>query len=73
MFNNPNPTCQNDCRFSQGVSTRTAVYYHPVYDKDGNDLNRDGNITTTTISCSTCNRQWVATTQYGETLYREIE
>ena len=51
----------------------TDAYYPPQYDKNGNNLNPDGNITTTKISCSTCNRQWVATTQYGETLYREIE
>ena len=74
VFNSPNPTCQNDCRFStQGFSTTTAMYFDPIYDKKGNNLNPDGNITSGTIACSICNRQWVAKTQYGETLYKEIE
>ena len=72
MFSNPNPTCQNDCVFKIGMATTTAMYYEPRYDKNGNNLNPDGNITTSTVSCSTCNRQWVSHTQYGQTKYKEL-
>ena len=73
MFNNPNPTCQNECVFKMGMATTTVVNYDPIYDKNGNNLNPDGNITTSTVSCSTCNRQWVSRTQYGQTKYREMK
>ncbi len=72
MFDNPNPGCEKECIFRGGMSTTTAMYFEPQYDKNGNNLNPDGNITTTKISCSTCNRQWVASTRYGETTHTEI-
>lgn len=73
MFNNPNPTCQNECVFKMGMATTTAMNYDPIYDKNGNNLNPDGNITTSTVSCATCDRQWVSYTQYGQTKYREMK
>lgn len=72
MFLNPNPDCDKDCRFSQGFSTTTAAYYKPIFDKDGNNVNPDGNTTTTEIFCSICGKSWMAYTRYGKTEYVEI-
>lgn len=70
---NPNPTCEKDCRFSYGMSMTTAMYFPPVYDKHGNNINPDGNITSGSISCSVCNRQWKYSTQFGETAFEEMK
>ena len=70
---NPNPTCQNDnCRFHYGVSMTTSMYFTPVYDKHGNNVNPDGNITSGSVACSTCNKAWTYSTQYDNTTYQEI-
>ena len=70
---NPNPTCKNDCRFHHGMSTTTAMYFPPVYDKHGNNINPDGNITSGSISCSVCNKAWHYHTQFDETTFKEIQ
>jgi hypothetical protein len=69
---NPNPDCKQDCRFQDHGSMTTAMYYAPVYDKHGNNLNPDGNTTTTAISCSVCGKQWSASTRYNETTFKEV-
>ena len=69
---NPNPKCPSeDCMFNFGVSITTAMYYHPVYDKHGNNINPDGNITSGEVRCSTCNKSWTYSTQYGATVFKE--
>ena len=69
---NPNPTCKNDnCRFSFGMSMTTTTYYHPVYDKHGNNINPDMNITSGSVQCSTCNKAWTYHSQNGNTKYIE--
>ena len=73
MFDNPNPGCEKECVFRGAMSTTTAMYFEPMYDKNGNNLNPDGNITTTNVSCAVCNRQWVSSTRYGETTHTEIK
>lgn len=71
---NPNPTCKNDnCRFSFGMSMTTAMYFAPVYDKHGNNVNPDGNTTSGSVTCSTCNKQWSYCVQYDKTQFTEIE
>lgn len=71
---NPNPTCQNDnCRFHPGMSMTTCAYYPPVYDKHGNNINPDRNLTSGSIKCSTCNKEWTYHTQLGETTYTETQ
>ena len=73
FFNNPNPDCKEDCCFAEcGSATTTAAYYAPVYDKHGNNLNPDGNITTRNITCGVCGKMWTSSTQYGQTQYTEI-
>lgn len=71
-MNNPNPTCDKDCRFVHGVSMTTAMYFPPVYDKHGKNLNPDGNITSCQITCHTCGKIWDSSTKFGETRYTEL-
>lgn len=61
--NNPDPKCAKDCRFGNGPAMTTAAYYHPVYDKHGNNLNPDMNTTTSTVWCYTCGREWTYISQ----------
>lgn len=69
---NPNPTCENDCRFHYGMSMTTAMYFPPVYDKHGNNLNPDGNYTSSTVKCATCSKEWTSSTQHGKTDFKEV-
>ena len=71
-MNNPNPNCpREDCRFCVGIEMTTSMYYPPVYDKQGNNINPDGNVTSGEMTCSTCNKKWKYSTQYGETIFQE--
>lgn len=72
MFHNPNPDCEKDCRFREGPGQTTLAYYAPIYDKNGNNLNPDGNITTNQIACTVCGKVWQVSTQYGKTTYTKI-
>ena len=71
-FVNPNPGCDKECRFQHGVSMTTAMYFPPTFDKHGNNINPDGNITSSTITCGTCGKQWNSSTQYGKTTFKEV-
>jgi hypothetical protein len=70
---NPNPKCEKECRFSYGPTVTTAMYYSPVFDKHGNNLNPDGNTSFSEVSCYVCNQSWYASTQYGKTTFKLIE
>lgn len=54
-------TCDtpDKCRIQVGLSTTTMVYYPPIYDGHGNNLNPDMNITTTEMKCLTCGKEWI--------------
>lgn len=69
---NPNPGCEGDCRFRVGMSSTTCAYYPPVYDKHGNNINPDRNVTSGMVWCSVCDRQWNYATCLGETEFKEI-
>lgn len=69
---NPNPTCEKDCRFQYGVSIATAMYFAPVYDKHGNNVNPDGNISSSSVKCGTCFKEWNSSTQYEKTDFKEV-
>ena len=69
---NPNPTCELDCRFSYSTSMSTMMYYPPVYDKHGNNVNPDMNVTYSTVNCTICNKSWSASTQNERTTYKEV-
>nr|QMP83155.1 MAG: hypothetical protein [Caudoviricetes sp.] len=71
-MNNPNPNCANsDCKFQVGIEMTTSVYYPPTYDKHGNNINPDGNVSSGEMTCTTCNKKWKYTRQYGETTFQE--
>ena len=70
---NPNPNCEKDCRFHYGVSMTTAMYFTPVYDKHGNNLNPDMNTTTSNVTCGVCGKEWVSRFQGGKSTFEEIK
>ena len=70
---NPDPTCEKDCRFSYGPTITTAMNFTPVFDKHGNNINPDGNITSGEISCRVCGRSWYSVTQYDKTTFKLVE
>jgi hypothetical protein len=73
FFESPDPKCEKECRFGEGISSTTAMYFPPVYDKHGNNLNPDGNITSSMISCGVCGRRWNRSSSYGNTNFTEIK
>lgn len=68
---NPNPTCELDCRFTEGVKSRTCAYYQPIYDKHGNNTNPDLNITSYSMGCLTCGMEWIVNEKNGTTTIAE--
>ena len=72
MFINPNPECTDECAFSTGPSMVTAMYFTPVYDKHGNNLNPDRNWHTTEVSCHKCSTSWRVRTNGEQTEITKI-
>jgi len=71
---NPNPSCsRDDCRFGQSSGQSTCSYYQPIYDKDGKNINPNGNIHTSMVCCVTCSKSWTAVTRFGRTVYTETK
>lgn len=68
----PNLNCDKDCRFQTHSYGTTCMYFPPTYDKYGNNLNPDGNITSGEVFCTVCKRKWTSSTQYGKTRYMEV-
>lgn len=71
MRGNPNPTCGKECRFTFGQEFQTAAYYPPVYDKNGNIVSTDGNITSGACDCLTCGKHWTYIARYGVPKFEE--
>lgn len=69
---NPNPGCEGECRFRVGMGSTTCAYYPPVYDKHGNNINPDRNVTSGMVSCHACDRTWSYSSCLGETEFQEI-
>ena len=72
MFRTLSANCDKECKFIPGVSMTTAMYFTPIFDKNGVNINPDGNITSSTVSCVTCHKKWKTSTQYGETTHEEV-
>jgi hypothetical protein len=66
-------TCDKECRIQFGLSITTCMYYAPVYDKNGIDINPDANTTSGDCKCTTCGKAWGYSTRLGETTYKEIK
>jgi len=71
MFTELSKGCDKECRFIEGFAMTTSMYFTPVYDKNGVNINPDGNITRRNVSCVTCHKKWTATTQFGDTEYEQ--
>ena len=65
--------CDKDCRFQFSNSMRTCLYYEPVYDKAGNNLNPDANTATSECKCTNCGKNWISATKLGVTTFTPIE
>ena len=65
-------TCDKECRIQFGHSMTTCMYYPPIYDKNGMNINPDANITSGDCRCTTCGKTWGYSTRLGETTYKEI-
>ena len=72
LMSNPNPSCEKECMFHQGVSMTTAMHCTPVFDKHGINLNPDRNVTSSSVKCSTCGKEWTSSTQFGKTTFKEV-
>ena len=59
--------CQRtDCSLTDSGGVSTCMDWTPTYDKEGFRTGRgDPNITSWSIRCSTCKREWGAREQYG--------
>ena len=66
MFDPAKHCEREDCRIRKSSGGTTLMYYPPVYDKHGNNLNPDMNVTTYYASCSTCGKQWTEGWQNGK-------
>jgi hypothetical protein len=49
---------RQDCKYEVLSTVATLVYYVPVYDKHGNNLNPDKNRTSVKYRCYTCGDIW---------------
>ena len=66
-YRNPNPTCENECRFVfDPERVKIQAVFPPEYDKHGNNLNPDVGPVQGTVKCYTCNKTWSYTRKYGE-------
>jgi hypothetical protein len=70
---NPNPECpKEDCKFGVLDETRTCMYFEPLYDKNGVNINPDSNTTTFKVICLSCGKMWVGKSRLDVTTYEEV-
>ena len=73
-MNNSNPECpRDDCKFTIVDSTRTCMYFQPIYDKNGVNINPDRNETYFIVDCISCGKKWAGKSCLDETTYDEVE
>jgi ribosomal protein S27E len=71
---NPNPECpRKDCKFSISSQMTTCMYFQPIYDKNGVNINPDANTTSFKVNCLSCGKLWVGKSRLDETTYDEVE
>ena len=69
----PNPECpREDCKFTIYDVTRTCMYFPPIYDENGVNINPDGNTTAFGISCVSCHKEWTGKSCLDVTTHEEI-
>lgn len=68
-----NPDCDKPCRFTTSNMYTTAAYFEPIYDKTGQNLNPDGNVSTFNVTCTACGKSWKASMQYDKVTFGEVK
>lgn len=58
------PYCQKPTKRTQGMSTRTAMYFAPIYDENGYNTNPDRNNTMTDWQCLECMKKYTTSGNY---------
>lgn len=58
--------------YASGGQMSTCMYFQPVYDKHGNNINPDRNTTSGEMFCSVCKRKWRYVKRLGEYSYEEV-
>ena len=48
------PFCDKPTNRTAGFSSKTSVYFPPIYDENGNNINPDRNQTSTRYQCLEC-------------------
>ena len=51
----------------------TLLYYTPIYDKNGKNLNPDANTISWSVHCRICKKNWSAASRLGDTLFKEVK
>jgi hypothetical protein len=71
---NPNPECpREDCKFSISPQMTTCMYFQPIYDKNGVNINPDRNTTSFTVDCLSCGKKWSGKIYMDEITYEEVK
>lgn len=60
------PYCDKPTKRSEGMSTVTAMYFPPVYDEKGNNINPDKNRKTTDYYCYECDKNYSISGNYHD-------
>ena len=61
------------CQFTIGPMSTTCMYYPPSYNRKGENLNPDGNVTSGRGQCTTCGKQFSISIQFGKTEIKVLE
>lgn len=69
----PWAVCEGECRVEELGSRTTAMYFPPIYDKNGVNINPDRNITSGSMRCNTCGKKWHYSSCAGVTEYQEVQ
>lgn len=71
---NYKPPCKKqNCNVQARVTCSTYVGYIPVYDENGVNTNPNVNKQTARLTCSVCNKVWVAKFDGYTITYEEID
>ena len=53
------PECmRDDCMLQMGVSTMTLAHFPQIFNKNGDNVNPDGNLSITDVRCLSCGKSW---------------
>lgn len=63
---------RDDCAISASEGMSTLVYYVPIYNKHGENINPDMNTKSGSGLCNKCKRQWIYKTVRNETTVTEV-